>query len=93
MSRKTEILVTIGGDVFLLFVAFFISWEASGIDQSIIGVHGITANILILVYWLFLFQTANLYLTRAKVRLMNELYKMFQVIVIGLIILISATLI
>jgi exopolysaccharide biosynthesis polyprenyl glycosylphosphotransferase len=91
MSRKTELLATIGGDAFLLFAAFFISWKASAINQSIIGVHGIAANILVLIYWLFIFQTTNLYLTRSKVRLMNELYKMFQVIVIGLIVLTTAT--
>jgi exopolysaccharide biosynthesis polyprenyl glycosylphosphotransferase len=93
MSRRTELFITVGGDAFLLFTSFFISWKASTIDHSIIGFRGIAANILVLAYWLFLFQTTNLYLTRSKVKLMNELYKMFQVIVVGLIILVAATLI
>jgi len=93
MSRKIELGITIGGDAFLLCVAFFVSWKASAINQSFISPHAIIANALILIYWLFLFQTANLYLTRSKIQLMNELYRMFQIIVIGLVIFIGATLI
>jgi len=93
MSRKIELGITIGGDAFLLCVAFFVSWKASAINQSFVSPHAIIANALILIYWLFLFQTANLYLTRSKIQLMNELYRMFQIIVIGLVIFIAATLI
>jgi len=93
MSRRLELSITIAGDAFLLCAAFFIAWKASAIDQSFISVHAVIACILVLAYWLFLFQTTNLYFTRAKVQLMNELYKMFQVIVIGLIAFIAATLI
>jgi len=93
MSRKLELGITLGGDAVLLCLAFFVSWKASNIDQTFLSSNAIAANSLILVYWLFLFQTANLYLTRTKIQLMNELYKMFQVIVIGLIIFISAALV
>jgi len=93
MSRKIELGITIGGDAFLLCVAFFVSWKASAINQSFVSPHAIIANALILIYWLFLFQTANLYLTRSRIQLMNELYRMFQIIVIGLVIFIAATLI
>jgi exopolysaccharide biosynthesis polyprenyl glycosylphosphotransferase len=93
MSRRLELSITIAGDAFLLCTAFFIAWKASAIDQSFVSVHAVVASVLILAYWLFLFQTANLYLTRTKIQLMNELYKMFQVIVIGLIVFIAATLI
>ncbi len=93
MSRKLELGITLGGDALLLCLAFFVSWKASNIDQTFLSSNAIAANSLILVYWLFLFQTANLYLTRTKIQLMNELYKMFQVIVIGLIIFISAALV
>lgn len=93
MSRKLELGLTIGGDAFLLCLAFFVSWKASNIDQTFLSSNAIAANSLVLAYWLFLFQSANLYLTRTKIQLMNELYKMFQVIVIGLIVFIGAALV
>ena len=93
MSRKLELGITIGGDAFLLCVAFFVSWKASSIDHAFLSSNAIVANSLILIYWLFLFQSTNLYLTRTKIQLMNELYRMFQVMVIGLIIFIAAALI
>ena len=93
MSRRLELSITIAGDAFLLCAAFFIAWKASEMNQSFVSVHGIIATVLVLMYWLFLFQTADLYLTRSRIQLMNEMYKMFQVIVIGLIFFIAATLI
>jgi len=93
MSRKIEFAITIGGDAFLLCAAFFVSWKASAINQSSTSLHAIIANTLILIYWLFLFQTTNLYLTRSKVQLMNELFRMFQIIVIGLVIFTGAALV
>ena len=93
MSRKVELVVTIGGDAFLLSAAFLLSWKASAIDQSSISPPAIVANCLTLVYWLLLFQTTNLYLTRSKIQLMNELSKVFQVIVIGLIVIIAGALV
>ncbi len=91
MSRRLELGITIAGDAFLLCAAFFIAWKASDIDQSFISVHAIIASVLVLAYWLFLFQTTNLYLSRARIQLMNELYRMFQIIVIGLIVFVAAT--
>lgn len=93
MSRKTELITTVVGDALLFSAAFFISWKSSDIDYSILSLRAITANAIILIYWLFLFQSANLYLTRAKVQLMTELFRMFQVIVIGLIVIIAVALI
>ncbi len=92
MSRKTELLITIGGDALLLSAVFFVSWKSSAIEYSILSARAIAANLIFLLYWLFSFQTANLYLTRAKVQLMTELFKMFQVIVIGMIIIIAVAL-
>jgi exopolysaccharide biosynthesis polyprenyl glycosylphosphotransferase len=93
MSRKVELLATLLGDAFLLTTAFFVSWKASAIEYSVISPRAIIAGCLILLYWLFLFQSANLYLTRSKILLMNELLKMFQFIVIGLIVFIAIALI
>ncbi len=93
MSRKTELLITVGGDALLLSAAFFISWKSSDISYSILSARSITANCIILLYWLFIFQSANLYLTRAKIQLMTELSRMFQTIVIGLIVIIATALI
>jgi exopolysaccharide biosynthesis polyprenyl glycosylphosphotransferase len=93
MSRKTELITTVVGDALLLSAAFFISWKSSDITYSTQSLRAVTANAVILIYWLFLFQSANLYATRAKVQLMTELFKMFQVIVIGLIVIIAVALI
>jgi exopolysaccharide biosynthesis polyprenyl glycosylphosphotransferase len=93
MSRKLELGITIGGDAILVCAAFFVSWKASVIEYAFISSHAVIANSLLLAYWLFLFQTTNLYITRSKIQLMNEVYKMFQVIVVGLIIFIAAALI
>jgi exopolysaccharide biosynthesis polyprenyl glycosylphosphotransferase len=93
MSRKTELITTVVGDALLLSAAFFISWKSSDITYSTQSLRAVTANAVILIYWLFLFQSANLYATRAKVQLMTELFRMFQVIVIGLIVIIAVALI
>ncbi len=92
MSRKTELSVTLAGDAIALTLAFVVSWRASGINHSLFSAQTIAAGSLLLVYWLFLFQTANLYLTRPKIQLMNEIFRMVQVIIIGLIIIIAAAL-
>lgn len=93
MSRKVELGITLGGDAFLLSVAFFLSWKASAAEQSLTSLNAIFANALMVVIWLFLFQTTNLYHPRSKIQLMNELFKMLQVIVIGLIIFTAVALI
>ncbi len=93
MSRKVELSITLAGDALGLTLAFVVSWRASGIDHSLLSPHTIVAGSLLLVYWLFLFQSSNLYLTRPKIQLMNEIFRMLQVIVIGLIIIIAAAVI
>ncbi len=89
MSRKAELLITLTGDAFVLTVAFFVSWKASALEYPMISLHAIIAGCLLLLYWLFLFQSANLYRTRSKILLMNEIWKMLQMIVIGLIIFLA----
>jgi exopolysaccharide biosynthesis polyprenyl glycosylphosphotransferase len=93
MSRKAELIITLSGDAFLLTAAFFVSWKASAIEYSVISPRAIIAGCAILLYWLFLFQSANLYLPRSKILLMNELLKMFQFIVIGLIVFFAIALV
>jgi len=89
MSRKTELLVTIIGDSLLLLSAYFISWKTSNIDASVGSWHSILGNLIILGFWLFLFQTFNLYESRPKIQLMNELFKQFRVMFLGFIIIIG----
>ena len=89
MSRKAELLITLVGDAFVLTVAFFVSWKASALESAVTSLHAIIAGCLLLLYWLFLFQSANLYSTRSKILLMNEIWRMLQTIVIGLIIFLA----
>ncbi len=89
MSRKTELLVTIVGDALLLLIAYFISWKASDINASVTSWHSITGNIIILICWLFLFQTFDLYESRPSIQLMNELFKLFRVMCLGFIIIVG----
>lgn len=90
MSRKLELIITVVGDAALIVLSFFVSWKASAIQSSIVSARAIVANVLVLAYWLFIFQTANLYLRRAKIQLINEVLRMFKTIAIGLLILICA---
>lgn len=90
MSRKAELIITVIGDAALTVLAFIISWKASAIQHSVVGARAIVANVFVLAYWLFIFQTANLYLRRAKIQLINEVLRMLKTIAIGLLILISA---
>jgi len=85
MNRKTEFLLTISGDAVILSAVYFISWKASAINTSVISWHSIIGNFLILVFWLFLFQTYELYAPRSKVQIMNELFKIFKAICVGLL--------
>ncbi|MBE0434159.1 sugar transferase [candidate division WOR-3 bacterium] len=90
MSRKVELLITIIGDAVLLVLAFLISWQISVINHPIVSARVIVANLLMLAYWLFLFQSAKLYMRRSKIQLMNEVLRMFKTIAIGLLIFIAA---
>ncbi len=89
MSRKTEVLVTIIGDSLILLSAYFISWKTSDINASVGGWHSILGNFIVLGFWLFLFQTFNLYESRPKIQLMNELFKQFRVLCLGFIVIIG----
>jgi len=89
MSRKTEVLLTLAGDILLLSTAHFISWRVSAINASAIGWHSLIANFLLLWFWLFLFQTFNLYESRLHIEIMNELSKLFKALCLGIIILIA----
>jgi exopolysaccharide biosynthesis polyprenyl glycosylphosphotransferase len=89
MSRKLELLITIIGDVAILTSIFVISWKASYINVPASSWNGVLANIVILLYWLFLFKSFDLYETRSSIQLMNELSKLFWVIVLGMITLIA----
>lgn len=90
MSRKVELLITVIGDAFLVVLTFLISWKASAIKHSIVSARVIVANVLMLAYWLFLFQSAKLYMKRSKIQLMSEVLRMFKTIAIGLLIFIAA---
>lgn len=89
MTRKLELLLTILGDVLVLGVVFFISWKASSINYSTTSGHAIAANLALLLYWFFLFQSFDLYESRQKIQLMNELFKLFNIVALGIIILIA----
>lgn len=89
MSRKAEVLVTIIGDSLILLSAYFVSWKTSDINASVGSWHSILGNFIVLGFWLFLFQTFNLYESRPKIQLMNELFKQFRVMCLGFIIVIG----
>jgi exopolysaccharide biosynthesis polyprenyl glycosylphosphotransferase len=87
MSRQNEVVFTICGDVIVLSAVYFISWKASAIDASIVSWHALIANCIFVVFWLFLFQTFDLYESRSKIQIINELFKLFRVIVVGMLII------
>lgn len=87
MSRKTELFITIIGDSLLLSAIYFISWKASDINQSVTSFHSLIGNFIVLVFWLFLFQSFDLYESRSKIQLMNELFKLFKMMCLGFIII------
>jgi len=89
MIRRTELFITILGDSLLLSFAYFISWKASVINSSVISWHSLLGNFIILVFWLFLFQSFDLYEPRSRIQLMNELFKLFRAMCLGLIIIIG----
>lgn len=89
MSRKIELSITIIGDSLLLLTAYLISWQASDINASVASWHSITGNLVILMFWLFLFQTFNLYESRPKIQLMKELFRLFRVLCLGFAIIVG----
>lgn len=89
MSRKNELLITIAGDILLLSTAYFVSWRASAINASAIGWHALLGNLLLLCFWLFLFQTFNLYESRTHIEIMNEVSHLIKALSLGIIILVA----
>jgi exopolysaccharide biosynthesis polyprenyl glycosylphosphotransferase len=89
MSRRYEFLFTILGDVAVLSAVYFISWKASAINASVISWHSIIGNFIVLVFWLFLFQSFDLYESRYRIQLMNEVFKLVRVLCLGCIIIVG----
>ncbi|MGB9721184.1 MAG: sugar transferase [bacterium] len=89
MTRKTELIVNLLGDSIILFCAFSISWRASAINQPATSQHAIIANLGLLVFWLFVFQSFDLYKTRSQIQIMNGLFSLLKGILLGMVILLS----
>ncbi len=89
MSRKNELILTLLGDITVLSLAYFVSWKASDINASVASWHSLIGNFIILAFWLFFFQTFNLYESRLKIQLMNEIFRLFKVLCLGVIIIIA----
>ncbi len=87
MSRRNELIFTLFGDAVVLSAIYFISWKASAINASLTSWHSLLGSLIIVIFWLFLFQTFDLYESRHKIQIMNELFKLFKVICIGLLII------
>jgi exopolysaccharide biosynthesis polyprenyl glycosylphosphotransferase len=89
MSRRHEFLFTILGDVVVLSATFFISWKASAINTAVVSWNSIVGNLIVVAFWLFLFQSFDLYEPRYRIQLMNEVFKLFRVLCLGAIIIIG----
>ncbi len=89
MTRKTELLISIIGDLAILFCAFIISWHTSDIDQSATSRHAIIANLGLLLFWFFIFQSFELYKTRAQIQIMNGVFSLLKTQVLGIAILLA----
>lgn len=87
MSRRNELIFTVCGDIIVLSAVYFISWKASAINASVTSWHAVLGNCIFVVFWLFLFQTFDLYESRPKIQIINELFKFFRVIGVGLLII------
>lgn len=87
MSRRNELIFTLFGDAAVLSAIYFISWKASAINASLTSWHSLLGSLIVVIFWLFLFQTFDLYESRHKIQIMNELFKLFKVICIGVLII------
>ncbi len=87
MSRKSELLITLLGDTVVLSVIFFMSWKASVINVSVMNWHALLGNTIAVIIWLFLFQSLDLYRSRAHIQIMNEMVRLLRAIFTGLIII------
>lgn len=89
MPRKLEVLITICGDAFLFSLIFFISWKASLINNPVTSINALLAAICLVIYWLFLFQSSDLYQNRFSFQLMNGMARLIKTLILGLLLLIS----
>ncbi len=89
MARKAELSITLFGDILLLFGLFFIAWQSSEINQSATSEHAILANIGLMLFWLFIFRSFDLYRTRSEIQIMNGLFSLLKAIILGMAILLS----
>lgn len=89
MTRKTELIINIVGDLIIIFSIFSLSWRAAGLNLSILSDHAIIANLGLLLFWFFIFRSFDLYKTRSQIQIINELFTMFKAILLGMAILLS----
>ncbi len=89
MVRKAELLITIIGDILLLFFLFFIAWQSSEINQLATSENAIIANIGLVLFWLFIFRSFDLYRPRSEIQIMNGLFSLLKAILLGMAILLS----
>ncbi|MGQ9465588.1 MAG: sugar transferase [bacterium] len=89
MTRKTELTINIVGDLIILFLAFYISWRASAINLPATSEHAIIANLGLMIFWIFILRSFELYKTRARIQIINELFTLFKAILSGIAILLS----
>ncbi len=89
MSRKSELIITILGDLAILSAVFFISWKASYINFPATSWHAFVANFTFLIFWFFMFQTFDLYEPRQRIQIMNETFRMFNSLALGIVIIIA----
>jgi len=87
MLRKTELLITLLGDSVVFSTIFIISWKASEINVSVKNWHALLGNLIILFIWLFLFQSLDLYRSRARVQIMNEMFLLIRGLFVGMVII------
>jgi exopolysaccharide biosynthesis polyprenyl glycosylphosphotransferase len=89
MSRKTELFLTLCGDMVLLSAAFFISWKAAAIFVPVMSWKAIIGNFILIIFWLFMFQSADLYISRIAVQLMDDMFRLLKTLFFGIIIFIA----
>lgn len=89
MTRRTELIINIVGDLILLLGIFSLSWRTSALNLSIVNNHAIFANLGLMLFWFFIFRSFNLYKTRSQIQIMNELFTLFKAILLGMAILLS----
>jgi len=81
--------LTLSGDIMLLSAAFFISWKAAAIFVPVMSWKAIIGNMILVLFWLFMFQSSDLYVSRTKVQLMDDLFRVFKALFFGIIIIIA----